>query len=180
MLVNGLPAAGKSTLAPRLAAELALPLITKDVIKEAHADALGCEPPGDFTQRQWNQRLGAAASETMWRLLEHSAPGAVLESSWRSDVRHLVEAGLHRAGLLGAAEVWCEAPVSVLRARFHRRWASSHPIHGVEPDEAEWSQMIRNGEPLALGPVLRVDTSIAVDTSAVAEWCRANASAMVV
>lgn len=33
--------------------------------------------------------------------------------------------------------------------------------------------------PLPLGPVLRVDTSIAVDTSAVAEWCRSHALAIV-
>jgi adenylate kinase family enzyme len=44
VLVNGLPAAGKSTLAPPLACELGLPVISKDVIKEAHADVLGAEP----------------------------------------------------------------------------------------------------------------------------------------
>ena len=179
VLVNGLPAAGKSTLAPDLAAELDLPLISKDVIKEAHADVLGSEPLDGLTQREWNGRLGAAASGTMWRLLQASPPGAVLESSWRADVRHLVEAGLHGAGLLGAAEVWCHAPEPVLRDRFHRRWSSSHPIHGAEPDEAEWAQMVANGEPLGLGPVLRVDTSTPVDVSAAVAWCRSNAAAVV-
>ena len=98
VLVNGLPAAGKSTLAPDLAAELDLPLISKDVIKEAHAGVLGSEPLDGLTQREWNGRLGAAASGTMWRLLQASPPGAVLESSWRADVRHLVEAGLLAQG----------------------------------------------------------------------------------
>ncbi len=80
VLVNGLPAAGKSTLAPHLAAALGLPLFTMDVIKEAHADVLGVDPPYGLTQREWNRRLGLAASETMWALLKQSTPGAVLEN----------------------------------------------------------------------------------------------------
>lgn len=178
VLVNGLPAAGKSTLAPPLASALELPLLSKDVIKETHADVLGSDPPPGLTQREWNRRLGTAASQTMWALLGTSAPGAVLENSWRADVRELVEAGLCRAGVDHVAEVWCEAPLDVLRSRFARRWASSHAIHGVEPDEDEWAQMVQHAEPLGLGPVLRLDTSGHVDLGSVVEWCRANAGAI--
>lgn len=81
VLVNGLPAAGKSTLAPPLASALELPLLSKDVIKETHADVLGSKPPPGRTQREWNRQLGTAASQTMWALLGASAPGAVLENS---------------------------------------------------------------------------------------------------
>ena len=142
VLVNGLPAAGKSTLAPELAVALELPLLSKDVIKETHADVLGADPPPGLTQRDWNRKLGTAASETMWALLSQSTPGAVLESSWRTDVRQLVDAGLRRAGFAGAAEVWCEAPLPLLRERFAQRWSSSHAIHGAAPGDDEWAQMI--------------------------------------
>lgn len=177
VLVNGLPAAGKSTLAPGLAKALGLPLLSKDIIKEVHADVLGADPPTGLTQREWNRNLGAAASRTMWAVLGMSSPGAVLESSWRSDVRGLVEAGLRHAGVDHVAEVWCEAPVPLLRERFSRRWASSHPIHGAAPDDDEWAQMVAHAEPLGLGPVLRVDTTVAVDLGLVVEWCRSNAGA---
>lgn len=175
VLVNGLPAAGKSTLARDLAAVLGLPLLSKDVIKETHADVLGSDPPSGLTQRDWNRQLGTAASTTMWALLRDSAPGAVLESSWRADVRQLVATGLRTAGFSGAAEVWCEAPVPLLRERFAQRWTTSHPIHGAAPDDAEWSQMIEHAEPLGLGPVLRVDTSQVVDLATVAAWCGEHA-----
>ena len=177
VLVNGLPAAGKSTLAPELALALGLPLLSKDLIKETHADVLGAAPPPGMTQRDWNRKLGTAASETMWALLGLSSPGAVLESSWRADVRQRVEAGLRRAGFAGAAEVWCEAPVPLLRERFARRWTSSHPIHGAAPDDGEWAQMIEHAEPLGLGPVLRLDTSGPVDLVTLVEWCRSHAGA---
>jgi hypothetical protein len=71
--------------------------------------------------------------------------------------------------------VWCDAPAHVLRQRFSRRWHVSHAIHGAEPDDQEWAQMLEHGAPLALGPVLRVDTTTQVDITAVAAWCRANA-----
>ncbi|MEO7058823.1 MAG: GNAT family N-acetyltransferase, partial [Lapillicoccus sp.] len=44
VLVNGLPGSGKSTLARALASELGLPLLSKDVVKETVADALGVGP----------------------------------------------------------------------------------------------------------------------------------------
>ena len=99
VLVNGLPAAGKSTLVPHLAAALQLPLVSKDVIEEIHADTLGSDPPPGVTQRDGNRRLGAAASRTMWALLATSPPDAVLENSWRADVRDMVRAGFQRAGV---------------------------------------------------------------------------------
>ncbi|MFI6448862.1 IS256 family transposase [Kitasatospora sp. NPDC050543] len=65
VLVNGLPGAGKTTLARALSQRMGLPLFSKDTIKEAHADVLGTEPPHGGPQRRWNAALGAAASETM-------------------------------------------------------------------------------------------------------------------
>ena len=87
-----------------------------------------------------------------------------------------VDAGLRRAGLAGAAEVWCEAPRAASTGqRFAQRWTSSHPIHGAAPDDDEWAQMVEHAEPLGLGPVLRLDTAGAVDLMAVVEWCRSHA-----
>lgn len=172
VLVNGVPAAGKSTLAPALAAALGLPLISKDVIKEAHADILGAEPPDDRPQRDWNRALGAAASETMWALLATATPGAVLESSWRADVRELVVAGLARAGVTDVIEVWCDVPAEVARLRDEERWPSRHPIHGARMTDPERTGVEQHAEPLGLGPVIRVDTTRPVDVAGLARLVR--------
>jgi predicted kinase len=75
VLVAGWPAAGKSTLARALAAELGLPLLVKDEIKEALMDGLGY--PATVAQ---SRRLGRAATAAMLRVAQ-GCPGAVLDST---------------------------------------------------------------------------------------------------
>ncbi|MEQ7123212.1 AAA family ATPase [Actinopolymorpha sp. B11F2] len=175
VLVNGLPAAGKSTLAPKLARALGLPLLSKDVIKETHADVLGVASPDGRTQRQWNAALGRAASETMWSLLAYAPAGAVLESSWRADVRPLVQAGLTHAGVSCPVEVWCDVSPELAWSRYVARAKSSHPIHGALMSHGEeWARMVEHAQPLALGPVRRVDTSRDVDVDQLAAWCESS------
>ncbi|WP_370134948.1 AAA family ATPase [Streptacidiphilus sp. EB103A] len=166
VLVNGLPGAGTSTLSTALSRALGLPLFSKDVIKEIHAETLGSHAIG-YSQRRWNSALGAAASTTMWALLAQAPAGAVLESSWRADVRELALQGLSGAPHLRPVEVWCQVPLQVARARLEARLLR-HPIHGEQPGDTEWDSWHELARPLALGPVLRVDTTASVHIAAVA------------
>ena len=167
VLVNGLPGAGKTTLARLLSSALGLALFSKDTIKETHADLLGSEPPPGWAQRRWNSALGAAASQTMWALLADAPGGAILDSWWPTDTRHYVVEGLRRAGGRRPVEVWCDVPLEIARRRFEERHPR-HPIHGELPADTEWQRWRDIGQPLGLGPTLRVDTTHPVDTDALA------------
>lgn len=95
VIVSGPPAAGKSTLADPLAAELGFTLIAKDRIKETLHDALGWVADIDLA---WSQRLGAAAMELLWALAL-GAPAVVLEANFWPGTRPVDIQ-------LVAAEVW--------------------------------------------------------------------------
>jgi predicted kinase len=161
VLVSGLPGSGKTTLATALAAELGVPLLGKDPIKEALWDTLG---PGD---RAWSARLGGAAQELLLRLAR-DAPGAVLDTFIHQEWKHRLRA------LPGTvAEVHCACAVEVARARYAQR--ERHPCHfDTEQLADQWDRWVReDARPLDLGgPVIEVDTSAPVDVAVLAAWAR--------
>lgn len=156
VLVGGWPGSGKSTLAAALATHLGLPLVAKDEIKEALADALG--RPADVPA---SQRLGRAAVQVMLRIAGR-CPSAVLDSTWFPEVRPAV------AALPGAVvEVRCVVAVDLARRRYRNRAATRHHTHLdlQRTDEELWG---RPSTPLGVGVVVEVDTSGPVDVARLA------------
>jgi predicted kinase len=162
IVVTGVPGSGKTSLARLLARELEVPLVSKDVIKEALFDALGT---GDL---QWSQRLGRAAHVVMYAITTDLGP-AVLESHFWPGVS---EADLQALGR-PLIQVYCRCPVEVAVARYVRRVDSPdrHPGHLPEHQAEEAIQGWRSVEPVPLAldaPLIEVDTTEPVDVAAVA------------
>jgi predicted kinase len=158
VLVNGLPGSGKTTLSRRIAKALAVPVVAKDALKEALAEAVPAACPDG---------LGAIAMDAAWGLAAE-IPGTVVVESWWFRPRDLgfVATGLERCGNPPLVEVWCDVPAEIARARVAAR--QRHRVHEDSQRLAEcWADWAARAEPLNLGPVLRVDTSVGVEVEAV-------------
>lgn len=182
VLVNGLPGSGKSTLAAALAAELSIPLYSKDIVKETLHDYLPEALQVATTGRGGGgSPLGPGATQVLWALLAASPVGGVVESFfWPSDTP-FVASGLRRAGfepdLVG--QVWCDVPAALARERYERRVTDGtrHPVHGdVVGAHGSWPSVLHDAAPPPVGRVLRVDTSepvAAAEVTAIALRCKA-------
>jgi predicted kinase len=168
VVVTGMPAAGKTTVARALGQELALPLVSKDDIKERLYDALGA---GDVA---WSQRLGAAAYSLIFdfcaELLAAGRP-VVAEANFfsGSHEEHFRALPAHRL-----VQIYCSATLKVLVERFTRR-SSRHAGHLDHERAAELAGRFEAGvhSPLALdGDVIELDTGRPVDVRDLADRIR--------
>ena len=126
LVITGLPATGKTTLARYLAQQLALPLIAKDTIKEPLLDVLGSDPAR-------GRALSDLAFSVMFALAREqlrTVTGLILEGNFR--------AGEHEAALrtllptdLPITQVLCRADEALRRARQAGRSSdpTRHPGH---------------------------------------------------
>jgi predicted kinase len=128
VVVNGPPAAGKTTLARALARDLRFPLLAKDDLKETLFDSLGT---GD---RDWSRRLGVATFDLLYLLAERqleAGRSAVLEANWDAEYACPRFTRQRERLEFRLVEVYVNAPDAVLRRRFDERSASGerHPGH---------------------------------------------------
>lgn len=120
-IILGSPASGKTSLGLRLAADLALPCLCKDDVKEALFDSLG---HGD---RDWSSRLSAASFTCVLRLAQTqiSVGGrCLIEGNWRAahvPRLHDLAAAAVPAGEMRWAQVLCRASPEELLRRFRVR-----------------------------------------------------------
>jgi predicted kinase len=160
VVVTGLAASGKTTVAQPLAEALDVPLVAKDVIKEALFETVGT---GDH---EWTWLLSRAADAALVRI----APGldaAVLDNYWRPET---IEA-LSTAVAAPIVEVYCRVDPAVAAERFLAR--VRHAGHGDaerDPDDVRRAAVaVASRFPIkTLGPVVEVDTASPVDIAAVA------------
>ncbi|MGO4391264.1 AAA family ATPase [Variovorax sp. M-6] len=122
VIVSGLPASGKSTLARSLAQELDLPLLDKDDLLEALFPTTGVHD--EAVRRDLSRRADTELQEAARRF-----QGAVVTSWWRHpsstmDSGTLVE---WLSSLRRVVEVYCRCSPVVAASRFLAR--SRHPGH---------------------------------------------------
>ena len=155
ILVNGIPASGKSTVARGIAQRLNCPLMTLDTVKDPLFEHFGI---GD---REHNRKLGRASYAIIFNAIGDWPEGTrVVIDAWFGfqplDVldRHLATAGLGRT-----AEVWCHAPADVLAERYRSRLGMRSAGHPGEAYIPELVALAARAAPTGRAPAFDVDTT---------------------
>lgn len=177
VIISGPPCTGKSTLAVPLAAELGLPLISRDGLKEALFNRLG------WRDRSWSRQVGAASYDLLFHVLERllqAGCSVCVESNFSPRLDDGTFRRLQQRCGFRTVQVQCMTEGEELCRRFQRRSESGerHPGHVDHLNYEEMRPVLETGryDPLDLeGDVLWVDTTdlTSVDPEAIAAQIRA-------
>jgi glucokinase len=166
LLVNGVPASGKSTVARAVSQAEGWPLFTLDTVKEALFAHLGA---GD---RGYNRLLGKASYQAIFAVLADSPQNtvAVIDAWFGFQPPEVLTGHLARAGIAQTAEIWCHAPGRVVGERYRARLAERHAGHLGESYVPELVALADSARPLGRFPVHDIDTTRRLDLASLRRW----------
>jgi glucokinase len=166
VMVNGVPASGKSSVARALADATGWPILTLDTIKNPFLATL---PPGD---RLFNRTLGRASYAAIFDLIADAPSGGsfIVDAWFGFQPLDVLQAGLARARVTDLAEVWCHAPPQTVGDRYAARLTMRPAGHPGAEYVPELVALAERAMPTGLAPHNDVDTTKTLDVAAVTNW----------
>lgn len=166
ILVNGIPASGKSTLTRAIADRFGFPVLTLDSLKEPFMAAFA---PVD---RQLNRQLGCAAYQAIWRIVGQAPQGSVfiIDAWFGFQPKSVLEQGLRDAGVDRALELWLAITPDEAVSRYQARLAQRLPGHPGAEYLPELRRLAEQAAPMAIGPQREVDACGDADKEALYRW----------
>ena len=168
IIVNGLPASGKSTVAREMARSFNLPILARDTIQEALYDVIGT---GD---REYNRMLGRAGMAVIWAVINNfPLDASVIIDTWcRYPPYDWVAQGRATAGIDRFVKIWCHASGEILSSRYLSRVGVRHPGYPGKDFAVELIEIAKKTGPMGIGDLFLVDTSSpqSVDIQKMSSW----------
>jgi glucokinase len=166
ILVNGVPASGKSRVARALSDATGWPILALDTVKTPFLQTL---PPGD---RSFNRTLGRAAYAAIFDIIAAApTPSTFIIDAWFGfQPIEILQDHIARAGLTDITEIWCHAPPAIIGARYAARLHERPAGHPGADYVPELITLAATAAPTSLAPHLDLDTTQPLDLPALLGW----------
>lgn len=158
VLINGSPGTGKTTLKERLAADLHMPTLGKDDIKEFLFDTLGI---GDVAWSSIIGRTSIAMLNGATEALLDSGYDVVVENAFIYEFAYPDLSTIVQRTGAKVLELYCQTSDEIRRERFDGRIASGqrHPGHSDVVSELSAKELAERYAPLNIGQTHYIDTT---------------------
>ncbi|WP_168879520.1 ROK family protein [Rhizobium sp. P28RR-XV] len=166
VLVNGVPASGKSRLAKALSQRTGWPILSLDGIKNPFLQHIG---PVD---RDFNRTLGKASYQAIWSVITQAPAGStfIVDAWFGFQPKAQLESYISAAKIGHVAELWCKVPGPVAGERYAGRLEHRLPGHPGAEYVPELIALADRAEPMGCGAVMTVDQTKEPDMNAILAW----------
>ena len=166
VLVNGIPASGKSTIAVELAKRTGWLQLSLDGIKNPFLQHL------NNVDREFNRILGQASYQAIWSIVASAPQGStlIIDAWFGFQPKEVLLAYLAQAGVTGVAEIWCEVSGDVAVSRYKARLAHRLPGHPGAEYLPELKVLAERVGPMNIGPVYHADQNVPLDIEKLIIW----------
>lgn len=168
LMVNGIPASGKSRLSHAVSNATGWPVLALDTVKNPFLEHI------DGVDRLFNRTLGKASYKAIWSIIRDAPDGStfIVDAWFGFQPVALLHEHIAMSGVTDIAEVWCHAPGETLAERYALRLNERLPGHPGASYIPELIELAERAEPSQVGPVFDVDTTLATDDDAVVAWAK--------
>ncbi len=169
ILVNGIPASGKSSIARLIADHFNYPILSLDSIKEPFMMQFA-----DIIDRPFNRKLGNAAYQAMFQIVNESPNDSmfVLDAWFGFKDRQVLINYLDDCGIIKPLEVWNQISPSNVAERYRSRCGQRIKGHPGEEYIPELMELANRAEPMNIGEVFRIEQDSNIDINPLINWIK--------
>ncbi|HEY5204061.1 MAG TPA: ROK family protein [Roseiarcus sp.] len=166
LMVNGVPASGKSSLAHGISQRTGWLVLGLDTVKTPFLELV------EGVDRVFNRTLGRASYKSIFSIIQEAPEGAtfIVDAWFGFQPVSVLQQHISMAGITNVAELWCHAAPEIVAQRYSERAEDrvvGHPGVSYVPELIE---LVKRAEPSRLGPVLDVDTTAPQEIDLIAGW----------
>ncbi|CAM3702718.1 AAA family ATPase [Rouxiella silvae] len=166
ILVNGIPASGKSSLAVELSVKTGWLQLSLDGIKNPFLQRI------EGVDRAFNRRLGQASYQVIWSIVADAPQGStfIVDAWFGFQPKEVLVDYLTQAGVTDVLEIWCQISSHTAGARYEARLGERVAGHLGAEYIPELKILAEKAQPMELGPVYYSDQEKPVDIDAIKQW----------